>query len=427
MTINQTPANSLLARDNKIIAEDILHDHCDVLIVGAGPAGMMLALLLAQKGRAVTVIEKNPDFAREFRGEVLQPRFWHAVKEAGIEDILKAAPHETFDHFKVFVGSENPVKIDISRIDKDFPHVTWMTQPHMLQALHDAAKEYAGFKIIFESHVKQLSYSDDGISVCGALCEDASGNISKIQARIVVGADGRFSTLRKLGGFKVIHSTHQFDVLWFECKRPSNFAHGADFFLGTEFTCLVLPKYPQKIQFGLIISPASFRIYRELGPEKLAQKLDQIHPMFREFSKELINFKSFTILKATTERLDRWSKNGLLMIGDAAHTCSPIGAIGVTIAVETAIVASNVIQGCFRDSDFSEDRLREVETLRLPAIRKIHRIQEILGRLATNRIIPRKLVLRLLPLIVSSPLFPKVLRAVISRRQGSSLLMSSDQ
>jgi 2-polyprenyl-6-methoxyphenol hydroxylase-like FAD-dependent oxidoreductase len=382
---------------------------------------MVLALLLAQNGRAVTVIEKNPDFAREFRGEVLQPRFWRAINDTNVRDILKSAPHETFDRFKLFLGGKHPVEIPLSKIDPDIPHITWMTQPCMLATLLDAASKYPNFKMLFGTSVKELIHSPDGKVVSGVICENSSGETQEIAARVVVGADGRFSALRKLGAFKLSHSTHQFDVLWFDCKRPKTFEHGADFFIGGEFNCIVLPKHPEKIQFGMLIKPGSFKSWRDLGPEKLAEKLNQIHPMFREFSKELVNFKSFTILKAAVERLETWSKDGLLMIGDAAHTCSPVGAIGVTIAVETAIVAADVIHQCFEKNDFSNAQLNQVQRIRLPAVLKIHRIQELVGRLATNKLIPRKLIIRVLPLIASSPLLPLVLRGVISRNLSRSL------
>jgi 2-polyprenyl-6-methoxyphenol hydroxylase-like FAD-dependent oxidoreductase len=404
-----------------------LKDSCDVLIVGGGPAGMVLALLLAQNGRAVTVIEKNPDFEREFRGEVLQPRFWHAVRDTVIDDVLKVAPHEKFDRFKFFIGRNRRIEIPLSKIDPDIPYITWMTQPKMLETLLHAARKYSSFNLLFGTSIKELIYSGDGRTVSGAICEDSSGKSLEIAAKIVVGADGRFSALRKLGDFKLSHSSHQFDVLWFDCKRPASFDHGADFFLGGEFNCIVLPKHPEKIQFGMLIRPGSFKAWRDLGPEKLAEKLDQIHPMFKAFSKDLVNFKSFTILKAAVERLENWSKDGLLMIGDAAHTCSPVGAIGVTIAVETAIVAADVINQCFAENDFSNTQLSQVQNLRLPAVLKIHRIQEIIGRLATNKLLPRKLIIRILPFIAGSPLAQLVLQSVISRDPNAARRLPNKQ
>ena len=392
----------------------------NVVIVGAGPAGMILALLLARRGLTVKVIERNPDFHREFRGEVLQPRFWHAVTEAGLADLFTSIPQEKFDALRFFVRGTLRGLIKAADIDKTFPFFTWMTQPDMLTGLKAAADAFPGCHVEFGSRVTGLIR--DGGQVCGITYETASGDIHEHHAKVVVGSDGRFSALRKLGDFKLSHQSHQFDVMWFEMERPESYVHGADIFLGDRLNCLILPKRPHKIQCGLLISPGSFKKFREAGTESLAAMLDATHPMFREFSRKLIDFKSFTLLSAVVERVSEWAQDGLLLIGDAAHTCSPAGAVGVTIAVETAIVADNVTARCFKLGDFSKAVLDNVQRRREPEVLKVHKIQERAGLLLAQNPLPRSISTWIMGFLIGSGIAPRIMRGMLTRRADNPLL-----
>ena len=385
----------------------------DVVIVGAGPAGMMLALLLARRGISVKVIERNPDFTREFRGEVLQPRFWRGVAEVGLTDVLAAIPHEKFNALRLFIGSRLCGLIPVPFIDAVYPYITWMTQPDMLEGLRQYASRYKEFTIEFGASVKEICRS--GTAVTGIRYQNAQGQIVEHSSKIVVGCDGRFSKIRKLGDFRIAHASHQFDVIWFEMNRPETYTHGADFFLGRHFNCIVLPKYPHKIQCGILIPPGSFKLFRDAGAENLARELNLVHPMFQVFSRDLVNFKSFTLLEAVVERVGEWAQDGMLLIGDAAHTCSPAGAIGVTIAVESAIVADEVIARCVTTRDFTRESLGEVQRRREPEVLRVHKVQERVGSIVSARFVPVWFISVFIRFMVKSGLAPRMIRGILTR------------
>lgn len=384
-----------------------------VVIVGGGPAGMVLGLLLARAGLQVTVLERNPDFEREFRGEILQPRFMRVAEQADILDIIRAIPHETFSEMRLFLGPPRTAAIQIKKIDKRFPFVTWMTQPMMLKGLHEAARTFPNFKLVFDANVQQITW-DQG--VCTGVEYDVLDQHHKIDAHLVVGADGRFSKIRRLGAFELEYAHHELDVIWFETNRPKSYTHGADFFLSADFPIVLLPKAPGKIQCGILVDPGAARSLLQLGAESLARKLNETHPMFEEFSKSLVDLHAFTVLDGKIEFVKEWAKNGLLLIGDAAHTCSPAGAIGVTIATETAVVAAREIIRCARLQRFSRADLAPIQASRSHEIRTIHRFQRgFVNNIRKSRGMSRTLLTSLLFLLIKTGIAPRLMRNILTR------------
>jgi 2-polyprenyl-6-methoxyphenol hydroxylase-like FAD-dependent oxidoreductase len=383
-----------------------------IAVVGGGPAGMVLALLLARAGVRVTVLERNADFSREFRGEVLQPRFMHAAREGGFFDLIQKIPHEKFSDFRFFLSSRSEVRIPLAKIDSDFPFVTWMTQPDLLEGLCKSARKHDNFTIEFNADVQGVvDRGDAGIEVTYRQNDQTVSQLFSL----VVGADGRFSRIRKLGGFEIEYAHHGFDVIWFECERPNSYAHGADFFRGGKYPALILPKYPNKIQVGLIVAVGEGRQILRSDRAEIAGLLKQIHPIFLNIAEKLVEAHSFAVLDARVELVKRWSSNRLLLIGDAAHTCSPAGAIGVTIAVETAICAANVIANCARKNDFSAEALAEVQYQRDAAIRRVHRLQMRAVKLLRNAKVPSFLLRFILKTGLAMGILPRLLRSFIGK------------
>lgn len=384
----------------------------DVCIVGGGPAGMVLALDLAQNGMKVLVLEKNADFAREFRGEILQPRFMHLMSRLGWLDWINAIPHSEFHDLRAFFDGNQIALVDLRSIDPTYPYITWMTQPDLLKGLMDKATSLHGFGIQFGASVDGLLHENN---VCVGVTYTKDGAKHTVNAKIVVGADGRFSRIRQLMKSDLEFESHRFDVMWFEMPRPDSYRHGGDFFMSADMVCLVLPKHPDKIQCGILIAPGHGRSEMKGGAAKIAASLKKMHPMFEQFADELVDFKAFTILQGKIEMVEHWARNGVVLIGDAAHTCSPIAAIGVTIAAETAVVASDVIKGCLKSGDFSAAALAKIQDRRHHEVKRVHRIQDNVGRFMFETAPFRRMARHLLPLGIRLGIMPVLMRQLISR------------
>ena len=334
---------------------------------------MLLGLLLGKAGVRVLVLEQHRDFSREYRGEVLMPRFTQMMRQIGLFEYLEKYPHLKLSEIEGFYNSRRMVRIGFEEIAPDAPFAIWMPQPILLQAFLDKAKNYSGFEIRFDTRVEDL-IREDGKTV-GVIASRPEGK-TEIRARVTVGTDGRFSIIRKRGGFKVSDEHHRFDIVWFTLPKPQNYDNRARFFLSAGRNCLILPKYPDSIQCGLVVPKDEFGRYVHQGIDSLRQVLLKCTPLFHPFARELKDFSPFNVLQAKIEYVEQWAQGGLLLVGDSAHTCSPAGAIGVSVAVATAIVAADVIWDCFERDDFSAKALgrvqeiREKEVLHLQALQK---------------------------------------------------------
>ena len=344
----------------------------DVCIAGAGPAGMILGVLLAAQGIRVTVLESHPDFAREYRGEVLMPRFSQMMKQVGLFDFLEKYPHLKLKNFEFFLKDKLLVSLDLSSLSTQAPFAVWMSQTVLLNALLDKAKLYPGFEILFGVSARGVIRENEKIV---GLTAEHKGEHFEIRCPITIGADGRSSVVRKTGGFEFERENYDFDVIWFTIDQPVNYENTVRAFFSSSYRCLILPKYPRHIQCGLIVGKGEFSKIREKGVDVMRQKLIECHPVLREFADGLKDFSVFSVLQARASFVRRWAQNGCLLIGDAAHTCSPAGAIGVSVAVATAIVAADVLKRAFQKRDFTQPMLDEVQRLREKDVRKIQRLQ----------------------------------------------------
>lgn len=392
----------------------------DVLIVGGGPAGMVAACLLSAQGLETLVIERNEDFHREFRGEILQPRFHRTMKDVGLYDHVSAYPHEPVPEAQVFFEGQRIGGLRLDRLDPD-SGTTWsMTQPTLLGALHDLCRERPHVSLWFGASVKAVEP--------GAARVERDGDDWHVDARVIVGADGRFSAVRRLGGFGMAYEHHDLDVIWFNLPQPERHQHHFAFFLTLNHNYLLLPKYPDLLQCGLVAHPREYAT--EIRPRPIAAlraELTRAHPAFAEFAAGLTDFSPFMPLKGNVACVRDWARDGLVLVGDAAHTCSPIGGIGVAVAVETAVVASSVIVDCFARGDFSHDRLARVQQLRAPEVRRVHAIQHRGGRVfVRSPAYARRLLPLLFGVATRTGLAPLVARQLIARRRPLPAMLRAD-
>jgi len=343
---------------------------------------MVLGLLLASRGIKVVVVESHPDFEREYRGEVLMPRFIQMMRQIKLFDHLEKYPHLKLKNFELFLKDKPLVRLSLSDLCREAPFALWMPQPVLLNALLDKAKTYPNFSVLFGVMVKDV-VRENG-KIVGVIAEK-EGEQFEIRSSVTVGADGRFSVVRKMGHFEFEHECHDFDIIWFTIKHPLNYENTVRVFFSSHHRYLILPKYPDSVQCGLLVKKGEFSHLRSRGIEALRQELFQTHPLMQEFAQSLKDFTPFNVLQARVSYVKNWAKNGCFLIGDAAHTCSPAGAIGVSVAVATAIVAADVLVEAFEKKDFSEQMLSEVQRRRASDVKTIQRLQHRFTQIALFR------------------------------------------
>ncbi|MCZ8523217.1 MULTISPECIES: FAD-dependent monooxygenase [Paenibacillus] len=345
----------------------------EVCIVGGGPAGLMLGLLLAKAGTRVLVLESHSNFDREYRGEVLQPRFLQMLEELGLRDYIESFPGSKVRSGAFYYKEKLLGEFRFDSFSKDIPYALWMPQPILLNALYDKARAIPTFDLLYQASVNELLWEGDG--VCGVVADTPDGPVT-VRARVTVGADGRFSAVRRLGGFEMEYEHHPGDLIWFSVPRPAGWGEALRMKLTDGHGFVILPKYPDLLQVGMAVLPGEWRDIRSQGIAALKKELLAAHPAFRVFAEELQDFKPFVLLQAKAFYVREWAKNGCLLIGDAAHCASPIGAVGVSLSVATAVTAAGVIHDALQDNDVSAARLHRVQELRGKELRAVHRIQE---------------------------------------------------
>jgi 2-polyprenyl-6-methoxyphenol hydroxylase-like FAD-dependent oxidoreductase len=381
-------------------------------IVGGGPAGLMLGLLLAKRGADVLVLEGHENFDREFRGEVLQPSTAHLLDELGLLDYMLAQPHSFLEAGKIRFDGKPMGEFRFKKIAPEYPYAIWMPQPVFLSALLRKAEPMPSFKCWMGARVSKL-IQEDGRTV-GVTGVRHGNEQFEVRADVVVAADGRYSNIVKMAGFTAEYEHHDFDVVWFTIPQPPGWSSTLYVSLGTQARGLMLPKYPHHIQVGLVMPAGEWKQWRKDGIAAVADRIRRFDPICRKFADSLKDFTPFFPLEGLIRFVDDWARDGLLLIGDAAHTMSPVGAIGVNVAIATAAVAAQVIYPRLGRGSIPQAELREVQRLREADVRTLHRLQ--LGAqqllLRGGGTTSKWLMPRLLPLLLRSPLMPRMQRRI---------------
>lgn len=343
------------------------------VIVGAGPAGTILALLLARAGVRVTLLESHADFARDFRGDTIHPSTLELLDQLGLAERLHELPHGKLGKAQIITPSGTLTLADLSRLPSKFPYVMTLPQEKLLELLVEAARAYDSFELVLQANVQRLV--DESGTVRGVRYRDTENRWHEVQADLVVAADGRFSKIRKLAGIEPIGTAPPMDVVWFRLpKRPTDAAHDAELNIAGGRFAVLLDRADQW-QIGYVILKGSFAQLRDAGIDALRRDVTQVVPWLADRINELHDWKQTAVLNVESSMSPVWHKPGLLLIGDAAHVMSPVGGVGINVAIQDAIAAANLLTGPLLTGVPTDDDLAAVQKLREPAVKIVQRFQ----------------------------------------------------
>jgi len=363
-------------------------------VVGGGPAGAMLSILLARRGVPVTLLEMHKDFDREFRGDTVHPSTMEILDQIGLADALHKIPHGKISGPTIQFADGPFRPFDLSRLKTRFPYILMIPQSRFLEFITAEAAKYPQFRLLMHAQVQRL-IEEDGI-VRGVRYLGLDG-IHEIRAPLTVAADGRFSLLCRLAGIEPIKTSPPMDIVWFRLpKLPTDpvVATGALGGIGGGRLFIVLDRYDYW-QAGLVFPKGTYQELRKQGVESIRRSIVEIDARFTKNADTLTDWQQLTLLSVESSRCPIWHKPGLLLIGDAAHVMSPIGGVGINYAIQDAVVAANLLANPLKSGKVSEAELAEVQRQREWPTRVIQGMQSIMQR-------------RLVAGALSSQLAPKV-------------------
>lgn len=327
-------------------------------IVGGGPAGIMLGFLLARAGVDVTVLEKHKDFFRDFRGDTIHPSTLQLLHELGMLDEFLALPHQELTHLAIAIGGHTLPMADFTHLPTQAKFIALMPQWDFLNFLSSHAAKLPNFHILMEHEVIGLIESNSRVT--GVRAKTPAGLV-EIHAALVVGCDGRHATTRTSAHLPVHETGAPIDVLWFRLSRregePENALGNINF---GEF--LILINRGDYYQCGFIIAKDSFTTH--IQPSGLAafrNSLVRLVPFLSDRVDEITGWEQLKLLSVQVNRLTRWHSPGLLCIGDAAHAMSPVGGIGINLAIQDAVAAARILAPTLKTGIVTELTLAHVQ------------------------------------------------------------------
>ncbi len=375
-----------------------------VIVVGAGPAGAALAFLLARRGIRVTLIERQTDFAREFRGEVLMPSGIDMLRQMGLGEAFDAVPQVRPEKLDFHVHGRLVRRVELPDFVRAGPRM--VSQPHMLEMLVEQGAAYEGFELIRGGTVVDLVMEADrcvGVRL--------RGRDEPILTDLVVGGDGRTSSVRKRAGLEADADLESFDVVWFKVAPPAHLRDdpAVQVFLRPGQFCLAIPTFDGRLQVGWVIQKGRYGDLKQRGSEAWLSDLSQsVGSVLAEHLMQQRDALGHPfVLDVQCYSLEQWHAAGVVLIGDSAHPMSPVGGQGLNIALRDAVVLANhlvpTLTGSFSPADV--DRCcAAMQAERYPEVVEVERLQRIPPRFFFQGGVLASVVLSALSLLLRSPI-----------------------
>ena len=352
----------------------------DIAIVGGGPGGATLANIFASRGVKVALIERQKDFSKEFRGEALMPSGKEVLDQIGIDIDTENIKYRTVNKFNIFYKGTLIANPEPDFIEKG--EFRWVSQPQLLEKIIKKSSDYENFTFYRGYKGQDLIYENN--RVCGVKISGSNEEID-LKARVVIGFDGRSSMVRRKLNFSVKEYHQPSDVLWFKIPYPERAFPGSHAFFSlfpnSMLVCVAV--YDEKMQVGWVIPSGSYGELKKLGKEKWIEFIKDKSP--KDFSDHLQvcldndEISDPFVLKMTLDRVKKWNKQGVLLLGDAAHTMNAVGGQGLNIALRDAIVCANHLTPLFRNKKTSyidiDSAFEEIEKERLSEVKQVQEIQ----------------------------------------------------
>ena len=329
-------------------------------IAGGGPAGMMLGFLLARAGVNVVVLEKYPDFFRDFRGDTVHPSTLDLMHELGLLDDFLKLPHQKVETLSGQVGAEHLQMVDFRHLPTHCKFIALMPQWDFLNFLAERGRRYSGFDLRMQTEATDLIV--EGGRVVG-LSAKAPGGMLTVRADLVVGCDGRHSTVREKSGLEGEDYGAPMDVLWFRLSRKAN--DSTDTFGHIEAgKMLVMLDRGDYWQCAYVIPKGGIERIKAEGLESFRARAVEMSPFLSDRVGEIKSWDDVKLLSVTVDRLKKWWRPGLICIGDAAHAMSPIAGVGINMAVQDAVAAANRLAAPLKAGSVTDDDLQAIEQRR---------------------------------------------------------------
>jgi 2-polyprenyl-6-methoxyphenol hydroxylase-like FAD-dependent oxidoreductase len=332
---------------------------------------MMLGLLLARAGVEVVLLEKHGDFLRDFRGDTIHPSTLELMHELGLLDEFLKRPHQEVRHLTGVIGDKKIRIADFTHLPTQCGFIALMPQWDFLDFLAEKARQYRSFRLLMKSEAVDLIEEEGRIA--GVRVRDPDGELM-VRADLVIAADGRHSLLRDRAGLPVEHFGSPIDVLWMRLsRRTSDGSEPLGRFNGGRI--LVMLDRDSYWQCALVIRKDGYGAIRQQGLEDLRQAIVKAAPFMHDRVGEIADWNDVKLLTVMVDRLKSWSREGLLCIGDAAHAMSPIGGVGINLAIQDAVATANLLAESLRRGRPSASELVAVQRRRLLPTRVIQWLQ----------------------------------------------------